>query len=164
MRYGPSTIQVQRLLDRAQELTGAERAALEATFAITHGTGPRRALETARDFSWHRLHEALASHGLTAAFHTLWGDLRVDPRAGTWVGVLIVDAACATLLTDVCDQAGFSTSDHDCLKAPWCAVLDNCPRSRLFLQLMPTGRPAGELWPVVDAAISPPPGQLATPP
>lgn len=155
MRYGPSTPQVQRLLDRVHELTNAERDALDATVVLTHGTGPQRGLWTARDHAWHRLHEALAPHGLTAAFHTLWQDLRIGPHSDGWAGFLISDAACATMLAHVLDQGSFTTVAYDTLRAPWCAAVDRCARSRLFLQMVPTCYPAEVLFPIVDAVLAP---------
>jgi hypothetical protein len=146
---------VQRLLDRVQELTDAERNALDATITFTHGTGDQRGLWTARDHAWHRLHEALAPHGLTAAFHTLWQDLHIGPHSHRWVGFLTSDAACATMLAHALDQGSFTTVAYDTLRGPWCAVIDHCARSRLFLQMVPSCYPAETLWPIVDAVLTP---------
>ncbi len=154
MRYGPSTPQVQRLLDRVHELSDDQRDALDATITLTHGAGDQRGLWTARDHAWHRLHAALVPHGLTAAFHTLWQDLRVGPHSNGWAGFLNSDAACATMLVHVLDQGSFTTRAYDTLRAPWCAVIDNCARSRLFLQMVPTCYPAETLWPIADAVLA----------
>lgn len=59
------------------------------------------------------------------------------------------------MLDHVRDRGSFTTADYDAMRAPWCATIGDCPRSRLFLHLLSTFQPAETLWPVADAALAP---------
>ena len=78
-----------------------------------------------------------------------------EPEDESLVRFAVLDAALATMVAPMCGQGRFTVADRDCLLSAWSATVERCPRSRLFLRLMRTGRPADALWPVVDGVLAP---------
>ena len=152
-QYGPATPVVETMLMRANGLVAAEQGALWGAYLLTRGEGPHRLLLMPRDYAWRRLHDGLDAHGLRQEFTLLWKQLITRPEPSRSA----LDAVCAALLEPFAGAGPFRMCDFDTLMSPWRWALEQCPRSRLALNLMHQHphEVGPDWWVVVDAVLAP---------
>lgn len=152
--YGPATHAVQALLDRADTLDAATLTELEALLDLiaTPAGGQHK---SRRHAAWRRLYAAIATHDLEAELQALWDYFTRTSWPGDYARRVALDAAAATMLRPVTALGPFTRTDHDTLMAPWRAAVHRCTRSRLFLLMASSDRPAARLWALADAVLAP---------